>query len=150
LIIPGVYVGDETAVLDSAALSRLRITHVVSLSTVFTSENADSSIKKCEVRLSDGPFEEFNRDFWDAVEFINGALAAGGVVLIHCRRGISRSPALCIAFLIMKKGYSFASALDLLQKKRPSVILNPGFVEQLRQKERQVQTGAVASCRSQQ
>jgi protein-tyrosine phosphatase len=150
-IMPGLYVGDETVVLDSAALARLRITHVVSLSTVFTADNAvDPSIKKCEVCLSDGPFEEFGRDFWDAVDFINDALTADGVVLIHCRRGISRSPALCIAFLMTKKGYSFDDALDLLRKKRPSVVLNPGFVEQLRQKEKLVPTGVVASCRSQQ
>jgi protein-tyrosine phosphatase len=87
--------------------------------------------------LEDGPFTVLTPEFWGAIEFVGEAIEDGGVVLVHCRRGISRSPALCIGYLMEKKGYTYEAALELVTKQRPVVMVNPGFAQQLEDRARQ-------------
>lgn len=56
-------------------------------------------------------------------------------VLVHCRMGRSRSAAIVVGYLIRHYGFSFARALDLVRGSRPSVNINEGFVQQLREQE---------------
>jgi hypothetical protein len=140
LIIPNVYLGSEKARLNRALLEKLGITHIVSLGTKSV---RDSRIQNYEVQLTDSVFEVLEPQFWNAIEFVNEALAEKGVVLIHCRKGISRSPALCIAFLMEKKKYTFEKAVELMTKRRPVVLVNPGFTNQLKEREGQIRMKAV-------
>jgi atypical dual specificity phosphatase len=138
LILPNVYVGNESAMMDSDFLRRSGITHIVSFGTgaeALSRSLSPTVIRTFLVKLDDSAFDKFESDFWEAVPFVKHSLDAGGVVLIHCRKGISRSPALCIAYLMEEKGYSFEDALHLVKSRRPTVCLNPGFVEELRMRE---------------
>jgi hypothetical protein len=138
LIVPGIYVGGESACVNTELLNGLGVTHVVTMGSAALTVVAPS-IRKYEITLADGPFEELPAQFWNAVQFIGDAIDERGVVLIHCRKGISRSPALCIAYLMIRRGYSFENALKLITQKRPSVALNPGFMQQLRRREQEIQ-----------
>lgn len=53
-------------------------------------------------------------------------------ILIHCFEGISRAPALVIAYLIKKKGIMFEKAFELVKEKRSIVNINIGFLLQLK------------------
>jgi len=58
--------------------------------------------------------------FAAGVAFIASALLQGeGKVLIHCRRGVSRSCSLAIAYLIHDHDLSVESAFALVRKARP-------------------------------
>lgn len=140
LIIPNVYLGSEKAGLNRELLEKLGITDIVSLGTKSV---RDSRIQNYEVQLTDSVFEVLEPQFWNAIEFVNEALAEKGVVLIHCRKGIFRSPALCIAFLMEKKKYTFEKAVELVTKRRPVVLVNPGFTNQLKEREGQIRMKAV-------
>ncbi|KAK8893728.1 hypothetical protein M9Y10_022157 [Tritrichomonas musculus] len=89
-------------------------------------------ISRFNVRLSDSVFQDLNEDFWGALHFVEQAIHSGGNVLAHCRRGISRSAALCVAYLMDDRGMSFDDAFALLKRQRPSVNINQGFEDQLR------------------
>lgn len=52
-------------------------------------------------------------------------------ILVHCRRGISRSAAVVIAYIMWRKRSGFERVLRLVQRARPSVFPNPAFREQL-------------------
>lgn len=67
-----------------------------------------------------------------ACTFIREALAVQGRVLVHCRRGVSRSPAIVIGYLMRAHGMTFDDALSLVRKHRKRLALNMGFEEQLR------------------
>jgi dual specificity MAP kinase phosphatase len=55
-----------------------------------------------------------------------------GKVFVHCIRGISRSPAMCIAYLLWRhRSWSLQKALQLVKQSRPIVNPNPGFMFQL-------------------
>lgn len=96
-------------------------------------------ISRFNVRLSDSVFQDLNDDFWGALRFVEQAIHSGGNVLAHCRRGISRSAALCVAYLMDDRGMTFDDAIALLKRQRPSVNINQGFEDQLRSFSRTVQ-----------
>jgi protein-tyrosine phosphatase len=43
--------------------------------------------------------------------WIDAALGSGGAVLVHCHEGKSRSVALLLAYLMISKGHTLATAL---------------------------------------
>lgn len=53
-------------------------------------------------------------------------------ILVHCNAGVSRSPAVVIAYLMIEEDLSFDEALDRVKTVRPCVRPNDGFVKQLR------------------
>ena len=63
-----------------------------------------------------------------------------GIALVHCKYGISRSVAFIIAYLIKYLKFSADSALEFLLKKRSKIKPNDGFMDQLREYEREYAT----------
>ena len=70
--------------------------------------------------------------FRESTDFIKEALNEGGVVLVHCFAGVSRSASIVIAYLMRFGGMSFGSAIQLVRNKRPWISPNHGFMNQLR------------------
>ncbi|XP_073532521.1 dual specificity protein phosphatase 18 [Phyllobates terribilis] len=62
---------------------------------------------------------------------INEVAAAGGRTLIHCAAGISRSPTLCLAYLMEHHGLTLLAAHTHLKQCRPIIRPNIGFWRQL-------------------
>lgn len=58
------------------------------------------------------------------------SLTDTGKVLVHCARGISRSGALVLAFLMIKEKLSLVQAIKVVHKHR-NILPNVGFLNQL-------------------
>ena len=56
----------------------------------------------------------------------------GRTILVHCAAGMSRSPTLVIAYLMIENRWSFEEAYNFVKKKRPLTEPNIGFVKQLK------------------
>lgn len=70
--------------------------------------------------------------FATAADFIHEHVQRGQNVLVHCMAGVSRSTTLVIAYMMRYRGYNDPwEALHVLQKKRPQVRPNDGFMIQL-------------------
>ena len=50
-----------------------------------------------------------------------------GDVVVHCRAGVSRSPAAVTYYLVHKYNYSLHGAMSVIKKSRPYIDLNIGF-----------------------
>lgn len=81
--------------------------------------------KKC-IPLDDNHSQNIECGFQEAFAFIDSAKASGGLCLIHCRRGMSRSPAIVIAYLIATAHMTYHEALELVSKYR-HISLNLNF-----------------------
>lgn len=135
-IVDRLYIGGESAAANTSRLKTLGITHIVNLNGQISTEAEFCRGFTCfAVKMRDSEFEELPAEFWDAVQFVREALLTGGCVLVHCRRGISRSAALCVAYLMESQMISFDAALHMVTQQRPVVKINPGFEEQLRARE---------------
>lgn len=70
---------------------------------------------------------------------------AGGLTLVHCVAGVSRSATLCLAYLVKHRGMSLREAYVHLKKARPCVRPNCGFFNQLIDFERKTRGNASVS-----
>ena len=84
------------------------------------------------VIMADHPMEDLLGKLPDALGFLENELNNGRTVLVHCAHGISRSVAVCAAYLIVKKNMTITEALSTIKAKRPQVKPNIGFLFQLK------------------
>ena len=50
--------------------------------------------------MEDSHAADVSSQFQEAIDFIDCVREQGGQVLVHCKAGISRSPTICMAYLI--------------------------------------------------
>merc|ERR1719362_2459977 len=68
------------------------------------------------------------------MDFLNVAASSGSTcrVLVHCQYGRSRSASVAVAYVMKDKGVSLDRAMSFVAGHRPCLLINPGFVQQLR------------------
>jgi len=83
------------------------------------------------VPVEDKPSASIEQYFMDATKFIENGIAAGVRTLVHCGAGVSRSASIVIAYLVSQCNMTLAESLAKVQKARPVVNPNQGFLTQL-------------------
>ena len=129
-ITDNIYLGDFESACNKDELSKLGITHVV---TVILAVDAmyPQDFKYKTIDICDQTSANIYKYFDDCSDFIDDAIKKGGKVYVHCMYGISRSATIIAAYLISKQGYDDNNAIDFIQKHRPRINPNQGFREQL-------------------
>lgn len=129
-IVPGkLYLGSASCA-NERAIADLRITHVVSVvERRFVAPAGEQLL--CQIPDEDSA--DLTPVLRQALPFIDGALAGGGRVLVHCERGASRSVSVVCAHLMRASGgtLALADALDAVRAQRPCAQPNAGFLAQL-------------------
>ena len=80
------------------------------------------------IKIDDLPRENIIKYFGECLLFIEGDKK----VLVHCIAGASRSATIIIAYLMWKKQLNYIESYNILEKIRPIVYPNYGFVRQLK------------------
>ena len=75
-------------------LARYKVTHIVSILQYYPSTGPHH----LAISLDDSHFENLLMHFARVCDFIDEAVAGGGVVFVHCQMGISRSASCVIAY----------------------------------------------------
>lgn len=83
------------------------------------------------VECLDLPDYNLETSFTQCIPFIKLAISHCSNILVHCNAGVSRSPTLVIAFLMLVKRFSFLEAYDHVKKARNCINPNVGFIKQL-------------------
>lgn len=82
-------------------------------------------VNTLKIPMADDQEEKIEKRLEEAHHFMEDARSSGGKVLVHCRRGKSRSPAIVIAY-IMRSGVPFDAAMSYVCERR-DISLNIGF-----------------------
>jgi len=114
---------DDTKWFDSVG-----ITHVVS---ACNAEPAKEGLVRVHVGLKDHDEANITRHLPPVIAFIHAARVAGGTVYVHCSQGVSRSSALCVAYVMAVAGKNVEDALRFVCCRRPIAFPNLGFFHQL-------------------
>ncbi|KRZ18292.1 Protein phosphatase Slingshot -like protein 1, partial [Trichinella zimbabwensis] len=85
-----------------------------------------------KISISDDESTELLK-FWDETfKFIAKAKEINQCVLVHCKKGISRSASTVIAYAMKEYGMPVEEALNYVKDKRNCITPNRGFMEQLK------------------
>jgi hypothetical protein len=114
-----VAIGSYHEALDRDLLSRESIRSILSLSSHLAGKQVtDLGVERIEtVTLLDGPGNELSR-FARAVSQLETLVQEDAPVLVHCRAGWSRSPAVVAGYLIRSGGKTSSDALTEVTSKR--------------------------------
>ena len=73
---------------------------------------------------------------------------SGGKVLVHCEAGISRSPTICMAYIMRTERRQLEEAFDIIKQRRELISPNFSFMGQLLQFESEVLSSTPAAVPS--
>jgi len=138
-----IFIGDKTDAKNLKQLCNNRIKYVMNVTPrkcdggVSNYHERNSGFIYCRVSLQDNASEDLRLHFDKAWEFIKTArIREDGNILVHCNLGVSRSVAVVTSYLMKFHRYSLDAALAIVRDARPQAKPNDGFMEQLRNLEK--------------
>ncbi|CAF1100249.1 unnamed protein product [Rotaria sp. Silwood1] len=138
-ILPFLYLGSQEDVLSTKVMQDHHITHVINVSisgqrAPFLDENDDEHFLR--IPVNDCLNAQLLPYFDQAFSFIEKARLNNGRVFIHCLAGISRSPALAVAYIMRHLNLSVDDAYRYIKARRSHISPNFNFMGQLSEYER--------------
>lgn len=138
-MVPGLWLGGLSSAESDADLLERRIFNVITMAARLKPEAAWTSfdshrIVVTHIEIDDHPCADLLGHLRPALKALDRSKtklalgdAATNAVLVHCASGISRSVSVCVAWLMIQKGWPFADALQLVKNARPAASPNYGF-----------------------
>uniref|UniRef100_A0A1A8PVX9 protein-tyrosine-phosphatase n=1 Tax=Nothobranchius rachovii TaxID=451742 RepID=A0A1A8PVX9_9TELE len=130
VILPGLYLGAESDVTQDR-LSSLGISYVLSVSRCSPQPSFLPGSRYLRIPIDDSLRDELLPWIPQALHFIDAAMSSGASVLVHCAAGISRSPALAVAYIMFHLDLDLDRAYRFVKERRPSISPNFNFLGQL-------------------
>ncbi|CAF3637835.1 unnamed protein product [Rotaria socialis] len=140
-ILPFLYLGCQDDALSVETMRNNQITHVINASKTgerasFLNENDDEHFLR--IPINDCHNAQLLPYFDKVYKFIEKARDNNGRVFIHCLAGISRSPALAIAYVMRDLCLTADEAYQYVKQCRPKISPNFNFLGQLSEYERTI------------
>lgn len=132
------YLGSQDAVMREN-VEKFQLTDILSIGIETPDSDIDDEhyvyVRKHFVECLDLPETNLETIINQTNRIIKEVYDKKGRILIHCNAGVSRSSAVCIAYLMYKQKMDFNSAFTLVKSKRECIRPNDGFLKQLKQME---------------
>lgn len=136
-ILPFLYLGSAYHASECEFLANLHITALLNVSRR-ASEACTTRLHYKWIPVEDSHTADISSHFQEAIDFIDCVREKGGKVLVHCEAGISRSPTICMAYLMKTKQFRLKDAFDYIKQRRSVISPNFGFMGQLLQYESEI------------
>lgn len=127
-IIPGLYLSSQDPVVCNDILKEYGIRHILSIGVNIFEKYDDIQYHTCD--LLDLPESNILPSVNKCVDIIHANRKEN--ILVHCNAGVSRSPSIVIAYLIIIMKLSYDEAYNTVKSARSCIRPNDGFVKQLR------------------
>eukprot|EP01080_Neovahlkampfia_damariscottae_P005462 gene5462-9280_t len=128
-ILDNLYLGSLPDSTNFMELKNHKITHILTV-ILGTTPMFPEEFQYLNIPALDMDGENLINYFEKCILFIEEGIKKGGV-LVHCRKGRSRSSTIVIAYLIKTQKMSLKDALKFVQQKREIVQPNDDFMKQL-------------------
>nr|XP_055032331.1 dual specificity protein phosphatase 13-like isoform X1 [Misgurnus anguillicaudatus] len=136
---PDIFISNASTARDTSLLNALNISHIINAahgpSHIDTGADfySHTNIQYYGVEAPDRKDFDMTPFFHPTAGFIHNALyQQKGKVLVHCARGVSRSAALVLSYLMIYERLTISEAIKIVSAHR-NILPNPGFLQQLRQ-----------------
>ena len=134
------YLGDYGDADSLGQLEELGITHVLNCAgeslashrrPLFMQFGKTSIVGYREYDAVDDETYDMSQHFQDAIKFISDASESDGKTLVYCRKGMNRSVAVCVAYLMWEQKTSLWDTVNYVAKLRGKILTNTAFQAQL-------------------
>ncbi|XP_077379141.1 dual specificity protein phosphatase 18 [Festucalex cinctus] len=132
------YVSNGRAASRASLVSANNITCIINVTETKSSSAAHHGVEYIHIPLSDSPSSPLGDHFDEVADKIQHVAQRGGRTLVHCNAGVSRSAALCMAFLVKHHDVTLVEAHARIKTCRPIARPNNGFWKQLIQYEKEL------------
>ncbi|VDK66975.1 unnamed protein product [Anisakis simplex] len=129
-VVSGLYICGVTA-LTAENMQKYNIALIVNATTEVPNARSLGSIARVKLWLEDTTKADLYPHLHLLCDQIEEAISQGANVLVHCVAGVSRSAAICLAFLVKYHNMSLRDAYFHMASRRPLVRPNLGFWRQL-------------------
>ncbi|XP_034043929.1 dual specificity protein phosphatase 5 [Thalassophryne amazonica] len=136
-ILPFLYLGSAYHASRQDYLSDLHITALLNVSRRDLQPGKGQYNYKW-IPVEDSHMADISSHFQEAIDFIDDVKQSGGKVLVHCEAGISRSPTICMAYIMRTQQLQLDAAFDIIKQRRAIISPNFSFMGQLLQFESEV------------
>lgn len=126
-VIPGLYLGSQDPAVCSDILKKYNIGHILSIGVEISAKFDNIRYYTCD--LLDLPESDIIPSIKKCIDIIHASHKEN--IFVHCNAGVSRSPTIVIAYLMIIMGLSYVEAYDKVKKERSCIKPNDGFVRQL-------------------
>merc|ERR1712243_169380 len=130
----GIIIGNGDTICNINYLKSIGVTHVLNTAEHHVEVNPGKytcyGIQYYGFHVDDLPEANISRHFHSSTDFIDRAVSGGGLVVVNCVMGWSRSATCVAAYLMMKHNMTATKALELIRQNR-SIRPNAGFLQQL-------------------
>ncbi|XP_069566333.1 dual specificity protein phosphatase 8 [Brachyistius frenatus] len=130
VILPRLYLGAESDVTQER-LASMGISYVLSVSRCSPQPSFLPRSRYLRIPIDDSLWDDLLPWIPQALHFIDAAMLSGASVLVHCAAGISRSPALAVAYIMYSLEMDLDHAYRFVKERRPSISPNFNFLGQL-------------------
>ena len=133
-VVPGVILATGKTVKNVAYMRELRVTHIINTASrdvwLPVEKLTNLGVEMFQFHVDDVPSANIAPYFRPVADFVARATQAGGLLVINCLVGLSRSATVLTAALMMNNKWTVKKALRKLRQNRP-VKPNLGFMVQL-------------------
>ena len=130
-ILKFLYLGNYIHSSNNKELKKLKINYILNCAIECHNYNLPKNIKELHLKVKDLETFDILYYFDTANEFINKCKLMGGICLVHCKLGVSRSTTFVIAYLMKYANLTRDEAFAFVKSKRSSIKPNDGFMRQL-------------------
>ncbi|XP_070566258.1 dual specificity protein phosphatase 19-like [Ptychodera flava] len=134
---PWLLLSSQDVAAELPLLRQHKVTHILNVASL-VDNHFENEFKYLKLNILDLPETDITSYFDQCFQFIDGAKTSGGVALIHCNAGVSRSVSIIVAYLMTTEKIPMEESMRQLKQVRPAVGPNQGFKQQLQQYEKQV------------
>lgn len=128
-IFPGLWICNLHDVRSPLFLKATKATHILNCAQEVLDNPIASNLGICvkNIPMFDDEDSSSFQHITDAAQLIDTYYTTSNILLVHCLAGVSRSPTVVMAWLILYRGYSYDKAYELVVKKRNFIRPNPFF-----------------------
>jgi dual specificity phosphatase 12 len=110
------FLGNIMAATSTRSLTENRITHILSVcADQIPAELPEAPFTHMRISVEDVDYADLLIHLPSACRFIDSALRSGGIVLVHCGQGLSRSAAVVVAYLMWSRRIGVTQALEVVR-----------------------------------
>lgn len=129
MVCDGLYLSD----FDSLTEEKIQARNIsLVINATMEKPNLDfPNVEFMKLDIYDSPAENIRQYMDVCADKIDAVKKAGGYSLVHCAFGVSRSVAICLAYLVKYEGKTLREAYFDLKGRRPIIRPNEGFWRQM-------------------